>query len=193
MSSFKQSGTHEFPGAEFRSTVEDDGLDADYSMVGDYPEEPDYYAQLGLARSPPPTDAEIRSAYRNLTLSFHPDKQPPHLRHVAESQFRHIQEAYETLIDPHKRIVYDISGAAGVRQEWGQRGAMGIGGEAQRLDVGVKAMSPDQFRRWFLKTMKKRERKAVESLVSSKVCIFCIEFFFGSCANAVADIHRSSF
>ncbi|KAJ5507298.1 hypothetical protein N7527_009441 [Penicillium freii] len=168
MSSFNQSGT-EFPGPqEFRATVEDDGLDGDYTIVGDYPEEPDYYVLLGLARNPPPTDAEIRSAYRNLTLSFHPDKQPPHLRHAAESQFRHIQEAYETLIDPNKRIVYDISGAAGVRQEWGQLGAMGIGGEAQRQDVGVKAMSPDQFRRWFLKTMKKRERKAVESLVSSK-------------------------
>ncbi|KAJ5517884.1 Heat shock protein DnaJ N-terminal [Penicillium expansum] len=168
MSSFSQS-VPEFLGAqEFRATVEDDGLDGDYSMVGDYPEEPDYYVLLGLARNPPPTEAEIRSAYRNLTLSFHPDKQPPHLRHAAESQFRHIQEAYETLIDPKKRVVYDISGAAGVRQEWGQRGAMGIGGEAQRQDVGVKAMSPDQFRRWFLKTMKKRERKAVESLVSSK-------------------------
>jgi DnaJ family protein C protein 11 len=179
MSSFNQSGTQ-----EFRATVEDDGLDADYSMVGDYPEEPDYYVLLGLSRNPPPTEAEIRSAYRNLTLSFHPDKQPPHLRHAAESQFRHIQEAYETLIDPNKRVVYDISGAAGVRQEWGQHGAMGIGGEAQRQEVGVKAMSPDQFRRWFLKTMKKRERKAVESLVSSKVCIFWVDLpCMGSCAN----------
>ncbi|CAG8029363.1 unnamed protein product [Penicillium nalgiovense] len=169
MSSFNQPGTQEFPGAqEFRATVEDDGLDADYSMVDDYPEEPDYYVLLGLSRNPPPTEAEIRSAYRSLTLSFHPDKQPPHLRHAAESQFRHIQEAYETLIDPNKRVVYDISGAAGVRQEWGQLGAMGIGGEAQRQEVGVKAMSPDQFRRWFLKTMKKRERKSVESLVSSR-------------------------
>jgi DnaJ family protein C protein 11 len=185
MSSNHQSGTKEFPGAqEFRTTVEDDGLDADYSMVGDYPEEPDYYVLLGLSRNPPPTEAEIRSAYRNLTLSFHPDKQPPHLRHAAESQFRHIQEAYETLIDPNKRVVYDISGAAGVRQEWGQHGAMGIGGEAQRQEVGVKAMSPDQFRRWFLKTMKKRERKAVESLVSSKVCIFWVDLpCMGSCAN----------
>jgi hypothetical protein len=63
MSSFNQSGTQEFPGAqEFRATVEDDGLDADYSMVGDYPEEPDYYVLLGLSRNPPPTEAEIRSA-----------------------------------------------------------------------------------------------------------------------------------
>ncbi|KAJ5350966.1 hypothetical protein N7541_008693 [Penicillium brevicompactum] len=160
MSSFGQQG------AEFRATVEDDGLEGDYSMV-DYPET-DYYLLLGLSRKPPPTDAEIRSAYRSLSLSFHPDKQPSHLRHAAESQFRHIQDAYDTLIDPKKRVVYDISGAEGVRQEWGQLGAMGIGGEAQKQDVGVKTMSPDEFRRWFLKTMKKRERQAIESLVSSR-------------------------
>ncbi|CAG8051301.1 unnamed protein product [Penicillium salamii] len=160
MSSFGQHGAQ-----EFRATVEDDGLE-DYSMVG-YPEA-DYYLLLGLSRNPPPTDAEIRSAYRSLSLSFHPDKQPTHLRHAAESQFRHIQDAYDTLIDPKKRVVYDISGAEGVRQEWGQLGAMGIGGEAQKQDVGVKTMSPDEFRRWFLKTMKKRERQAIESLVSSR-------------------------
>lgn len=190
MSSFDQ-----VPGMpEFRATVEDDGLD-DYSMVGEYPEEVDYYVLLGLSRNPPPTDAEIRSAYRNLTLSFHPDKQPPHLRHAAETQFRNIQEAYETLIDPNKRTVYDIAGVAGVRQEWGQFGAMGIGGEAQRQDVGVKAMSPDQFRRWFLKTMKKRERKAVESLVSSKVWFpWEAPAIGGYWCRAVADIcweHRA--
>jgi DnaJ family protein C protein 11 len=169
MSSFDQ-----FPSGaqEFRATVDDDGLDADYSMVDEYPEETDYYVLLGLSRDPPPKDTEIRSAYRNLTLSFHPDKQPPHLRHAAESHFMHIQEAYETLIDPKKRAVYDLAGAAGVRREWGKFGTMGIGGEAERRDVGVKAMSPDQFRRWFLNTMKKRERKAVESLVVTRVCIY---------------------
>lgn len=164
MSDFPQSTAR-----DFRATVEEDGLDDDYSVVGDYPEETDYYLLLGLSRNPPPTNAEIRSAYRSLSLSFHPDKQPAHLRHAAESQFKHIQDAYDTLIDPQKRVVYDISGAEGVRQEWGQLGAMGIRGEAQRQDVGVKAMSPGEFRRWFLKTMKKRERQAVESLVSSKV------------------------
>jgi hypothetical protein len=41
------------------------GMEAEgqvYSMVGDYPEEPDYYVLLGLSRNPPPTEAEIRSA-----------------------------------------------------------------------------------------------------------------------------------
>lgn len=154
----------------FGVELEDDGLDADYSMIAnEYPEEDDYYALLGLSQKPPPTEADIRSAYRNLSLSFHPDKQPPHLRETARQHFTRIQEAYDTLIDPKKRIVYDLVGAEGVRQEWGHRGAMGLAGEAQQQDVGVKTMAPEEFRQWFLKTMKKRERKAVESLVASKV------------------------
>ncbi|KAJ5919964.1 hypothetical protein N7454_009799 [Penicillium verhagenii] len=153
----------------FGATVEDDELEADYSMVADeYPDEVDYYALLGLSKEPPPTEAEIRSAYRNLSLSFHPDKQPPHLREAANQHFGQIQEAYDALIDPNKRTVYDMLGAEGVRREWGHGGAMGLGGEAQTQDVGVKTMAPNEFRQWFLKTMKKRERKSVESLVGSK-------------------------
>lgn len=154
------------------SDRDDDGLDGDYSMVADadYPNTVDYYALLGLSSHPPPTEAEIRSAYRNLTLSFHPDKQPPHLREAARRHFNQIQEAYDVLIDSQKRTVYDMMGAEGVKREWGHFGAMGLHGEAANQDVGVKTMSSDQFRRWFLKTMKKRERKAVESLVESHVC-----------------------
>ncbi|KAJ5947627.1 hypothetical protein N7466_000642 [Penicillium verhagenii] len=153
----------------FGATVENEELDADYSMVADeYPDEVDYYALLGLSKEPPPTEAEIRSAYRNLSLSFHPDKQPPHLREAANQHFGQIQEAYDALIDPKKRTVYDMLGAEGVRREWGHGGAMGLGGEAQIQDVGVKTMAPKEFRQWFLKAMKKRERKAVENLVRSK-------------------------
>lgn len=168
-SSFGQSGA-DTAARQFGADMDNDGLDGEYSMIAEYPDEVDYYALLGLSSQPPPSEAEIRSAYRNLTLSFHPDKQPPHLRDAAQQHFTRIQEAYDTLIDPKKRAVYDILGAEGVRREWGTLGAMGRGGEAQRQQVGVKLMSPDEFRRWFLKTMKNRERKAVESLVSSRVC-----------------------
>lgn len=152
---------------------EDDGLDGEYSMVADtdYPNEIDYYTLLGLPSNPPPTDADIRSAYRSLTLSFHPDKQPPHLRETARRYFNQIQEAYNVLIDSKKRTVYDMLGSEGVKREWGHFGAMGLHGEAASQEVGVKTMSADQFRQWFLKTMKKRERKAVESLVESRVCV----------------------
>lgn len=148
---------------------DDDGLDGEFGTATEYPDQLDYYSLLGLAQKPAPTDAEIRSAYRNLTLMFHPDKQPSHLQESAEQHFQRIQTAYDTLIDPKKRVVYDLLGAEGVMREWGRGGAMGIGGDAERQEVGVKAMTPEEFRRWFTKTMKKRERKAIQEMVNSRV------------------------
>ena len=91
------------------------------------------------------------------------------MREAAERHFNKIHEAYETLIDPHKRTVYDLLGAEGVSQEWSPTGTMGPRGQMEREQLGVKAMTPEQFRRWFLKRMKARERKALDSLVRSKV------------------------
>ncbi|KAL4942749.1 hypothetical protein BDV06DRAFT_156897 [Aspergillus oleicola] len=143
-----------------------------YSHLNSYSEDADYYTLLGLRRDPPPSDSAIRSAYRTLTLSFHPDKQPSDLQDAAKQQFERITEAYETLIDPQKRIVYDVMGAEGVRREWGHGGAMGRGGDAERQwkqkQIGVKAMKPEEFRKWFIETMKRRERGAINSLVRSK-------------------------
>ncbi|KAL1959434.1 hypothetical protein VTO42DRAFT_2237 [Malbranchea cinnamomea] len=141
--------------------------DQEFNNVMDYPESVDFYSLLGLSREPPPTEAEIRSAFRILTLSFHPDKQPPHLRDAATKQYRRIQTAYETLMDPRKRVVYDMLGEEGVQAEWATGGAMGAGGEAEK-QVGVKTMDADQFRKWFLATMKQRERKALERMVRAK-------------------------
>lgn len=146
--------------------------DREYDRAMDYPEEVDYYSLLAIPRDPPPTDAQIRAAFRTLTLSFHPDKQPAELRDAATKQYRRIQTAYETLLDPKKRVVYNMMGEEGVREEWGTGGAMGLQGEAEKQQVGVKTMDADQFRRWFLMTMKKRERKALEHMVNAKVFQF---------------------
>lgn len=141
-----------------------------YTTLQAYPQpddDDDYYALLGLPRNPPPSDAEIRSAYRTLTFSFHPDKQPSHLREAAQRHFERIHEAYETLIDARKRTVYDLLGAEGVRREWSATGVMGMGRNGKR-EVGVKAKSPEEFRRWFLELMRKRERVVVNSMVQSR-------------------------
>ncbi|XP_077976854.1 dnaJ homolog subfamily B member 13-like [Glandiceps talaboti] len=70
----------------------------------------DYYAILSLTRSV--TDAEIKKAYRKLSLKFHPDKnQEP----FAPEKFRQIAEAYDVLSDPRKRAVYNQFGEEGLK------------------------------------------------------------------------------
>lgn len=62
----------------------------------------DYYQVLGL--QPGATLTEIKKAYRQLALQYHPDKNnnDPY----AASRFAEIKEAYETLSHPHKKEYY---------------------------------------------------------------------------------------
>ena len=76
---------------------------------------PDYYASLGLEQGA--TQAEIRRAYRKLSLQFHPDKRGSDSGRddgmdtaALDARFREISEAYETLGDPEKRAVHDAMG-----------------------------------------------------------------------------------
>ncbi|OKL64454.1 hypothetical protein UA08_00446 [Talaromyces atroroseus] len=165
----QRHGAHTINDATFDA---DEAEEEEYGLLVQYPENIDYYSILGVPREPPPTDSQLRSAYHHLTLSFHPDKQPAHLVQAAQAQFRRIQDAYETLIDPKKRIVYDLEGEEGVKREWGATGSMGSrraqiqnGHSAQ---VGPRTMSPTEFRRWFLAKMKAREREALDSLVGAR-------------------------
>jgi curved DNA-binding protein len=64
----------------------------------------DYYRILGVSREAAPE--EIKKAYRQLALKFHPDRNPGDL--LAEEQFKQISEAYGVLMDPDKRKQYDL-------------------------------------------------------------------------------------
>jgi molecular chaperone DnaJ len=72
----------------------------------------DYYEILGVSRDASPE--EIKRAYRKLALKYHPDKHPPEKRKWAEEKFKEISEAYEVLMDPEKRKLYDMYGHEGV-------------------------------------------------------------------------------
>lgn len=61
-----------------------------------------YYFILGLNIYA--SESEIKRAYRQLALQFHPDKNPSD---QAETIFKEINEAYETLGDSEKKIAYD--------------------------------------------------------------------------------------
>src|SRR3954451_13629601 len=69
----------------------------------------DLYALLGL--SPGATPADIKRAYRRLSRRYHPDINPGD--RAAETLYRHISDAYETLADPERRRHYDSGAPAG--------------------------------------------------------------------------------
>jgi molecular chaperone DnaJ len=66
----------------------------------------DYYEILGVAKGG--GEAEIKRAYRQLAMRYHPDKNPGDA--AAEARFKEINEAYEVLKDPQKRAAYDQFG-----------------------------------------------------------------------------------
>jgi len=71
----------------------------------------DFYQTLGVARSA--SDAEIKTAYRKLAMTYHPDRNNG--SKDAEEKFKEITEAYDVLRDPDKRSMYDRYGEAGLR------------------------------------------------------------------------------
>ena len=80
-------------------------------------EKQDYYEALGVPRS---ADADqLKSAYRKLAMSCHPDRNPGDQR--AETKFKEINEAYEILRDDEKRAAYDRYGHAAFEGPAGQQ------------------------------------------------------------------------
>ncbi|KAI3460600.1 hypothetical protein Pfo_017263 [Paulownia fortunei] len=107
----------------------------------------DYYSVLGVSKNA--SKSEIKSAYRKLARSYHPDvnKEPG-----AEQKFKEISNAYEVLSDDEKRSIYDRYGEAGLKgagmgmgdfsnpfdlfeslfEGMGGMGGMGMGGRGSR-------------------------------------------------------------
>lgn len=72
----------------------------------------DYYATLGVDKNS--TADDIKKAYRQLAMKFHPDRNKTK---DAEDKFKEINEAYEVLSDKDKRSHYDQFGVADMGQQ----------------------------------------------------------------------------
>lgn len=69
----------------------------------------DHYRVLGLSKNA--TRDEIKEAFRNLAVKYHPDKHSQSSNTVRENatlRFKQVSEAYEILSDDRKRANYDI-------------------------------------------------------------------------------------
>jgi curved DNA-binding protein len=76
----------------------------------------DYYKILGVERNA--SQPDIKRAYRQLALQYHPDKNPDD--ESAESRFKEINEAYEVIGDPAKRAKFDQLGSS--YRNWERKG-----------------------------------------------------------------------
>lgn len=86
----------------------------------------DYYEILGVSKTA--SADEIKKAYRQLAIKYHPDKNPDNKE--AEEKFKEAAEAYEILSNADKRAQYDRFGHAGP-----QMGGAGGGGGMNMDDI----------------------------------------------------------
>lgn len=93
----------------------------------------DYYEILGVSRGA--SAEEIKKAYRQKAVKYHPDKNQGDK--VAEEKFKEATEAYEVLTDARKKQAYDQFGHAGVdgMGGGGGQGFSGFGGSGNINDV----------------------------------------------------------
>lgn len=83
----------------------------------------DFYDVLGVSKDA--NQDEIKKAYRKLSKKYHPDLNSAD---DAESKFKEVAEAYETLSDESKRSNYDQFGHASTDPNFGGGGGFGGGG-----------------------------------------------------------------
>lgn len=100
----------------------------------------DYYYILGIKDNA--TIADVKSAYRKLSLKFHPDKNGG--EKFYEDRFKDIQEAYEVLSDASKRATYDFK----FRQY-----------KSNKVDDGQLREHEERLRRKFNEELRKREEE----------------------------------
>lgn len=90
---------------------------------------------------------EISAAYKKLRLLYHPDKHvDPDLKRLAQEKFTEVQESFNVLGDPEKRLRYDCFGIAGLSTQ-----------------LATVSQSAESLKREFEKMMAKQKQRELEA------------------------------
>lgn len=115
----------------------------------------DYYEVLGVPKTA--SADEIKKAYRNLAMKYHPDKNPGDK--VAEEKFKQISQAYDVLGDDVKRRNYDMTGSY---QYQTQDTAYQQNNTYQR-QYTYSNFDSDVFWEWFAKNQSEAQERAEQN------------------------------
>lgn len=108
-----------------------------------------YYKILGVDKTA--NEKDIKSAWRKMSLKYHPDKLPQSEEEFGKSMMQKINEAYSILRDPSKRALYDKYGKKGLEMDndvfkdfFGSKGrsfdpfSFSFGGRNRNSDTKIK-------------------------------------------------------
>ncbi|NQS90087.1 DnaJ domain-containing protein, partial [Patescibacteria group bacterium] len=120
----------------------------------------DYYEILGVSRDANPED--IKKAYRQLAVKYHPDRNQDNSKE-SEEKFKEVSEAYKILSSPEKRQIYDQYGHQGLEAEMGAGAAGWRGFDPRKIFEEVfgrgDVFGGDIFGDFFGRRAKTRERQ----------------------------------
>lgn len=115
--------------------------------------EDDYYTFLNIGKDA--TTEEITNAYRRLSKIYHPDKHADPLRkRDAEVLFNKTRKAYDVLLDPHKRAIYDTLGVKGL--------------ETDGWQIVQRTKTPQEIREEYERLAREQEERRLQQRTNPK-------------------------
>ncbi|XP_059470966.1 dnaJ homolog subfamily C member 11 [Neocloeon triangulifer] len=144
-------------------------MDEDNAEEGGGLQDEDYYVFLNVERTATPE--EISAAYKKLSKLYHPDRNldpnDPQKKLDSETLFHRTKQAYDVLIDPHRRAIYDSLGVEGLKTEgW---------------ELVQRSRTPNEIREEYERIARKNEERRLQQKTNPKgqltVHLNCTDWF----------------
>ncbi|CAN0875245.1 Chaperone protein dnaJ 20, chloroplastic [Linum grandiflorum] len=160
--------------ATSNDTATDDFYTSAAAAAADAAADATFYDLLGIHESV--TQPDIKQAYKQLALKYHPDVSPPDRVEEYTQKFIRVQEAYETLSDPRRRALYDRDMSRGLHmafssrrryssdEEIGESGYWRNQWESQLSQLKRRSSSRSDNMSWAARIRRQREERSASGL-----------------------------